>query len=172
MSRSILLGLWACLMTLAAAYGAMVVAAPPKKVKTKASYFGGVDYVKAPMVGVPIIRGKKLSGYVVAQFVFTIEQKKLDALAVAPGPFLVDAAFRRLYADATADMNNMKKQDIARLLDDLKSDVNARYGKPVIMEVLVERMNFLPIDAVRAGTYATEALVQKQSAVEPSKSDR
>lgn len=163
MSRNILLGLWACLMTLAAAYGAMVLAAPPKKIETKASYFGGVDYVKAPMVGVPIIRGKKLNGYVVAQFVFTIEQKRLDALAVAPGPFLVDAAFRRIYVDATADVNNMKKQDIAQLLKDLKSDVNARYGKPVIKEVLVERMNFLPIDAVRAGTYATEALVQKQT---------
>ena len=102
--KPILLGLWGCLITLAASYGTMILAAPVKKTEGTASSFGGVDYVKAPMVGVPIIRSKKLTGYVVAQFVFTIESKTLESLSVTPEPFLVDAAFRRIYAEATIDV--------------------------------------------------------------------
>ena len=156
--KPILLGLWGCLITLAASYGTMILAAPAKKVETKASYFGGVDYVKAPMVGVPIIRRNKLKGYVVAQFVFTIEGKTLESLSVTPGPFLVDAAFQRLYAEATLNVQEMKKPDIKKMLAGLRTDVNERYGKPVIKEVLIERMNFLPIDSVRSGSYETEAI--------------
>lgn len=148
----------------------MILAAPVKKVEGKASYFGGVDYVKAPMVGVPIIRSKKLTGYVVAQFVFTIESKTLESLSVTPEPFLVDAAFRRLYSEAIIDVQDMKKPDMKKMLAGLRSDVNGRYGKPVIKEVLVERMNFLPIDAVRSGTYATETLVKAKTPVKPAKS--
>ena len=156
--KPILLGLWGCLITLVASYGTMILAAPAKKVETKASYFGGVDYVKAPIVGVPIIRGEELKGYVVAQFVFTIEGKTLESLSVSPGPFLVDAAFQRIYAEATLDVQEMKKPDIKNMLAGLRTDVNKRYGKPVIKEVLIERMNFLPIDSVRSGSYASEAI--------------
>ncbi|MFY0610934.1 MAG: hypothetical protein JXQ99_05365 [Hyphomicrobiaceae bacterium] len=90
MSKAILLGLWGCIITLAASYGAMMMAAPAENNKSKkASYFGGVDYVKAPMIAVPIIKEKKLTGYVVAEFVFTIEQKVFNSLSVTPDPSLL-----------------------------------------------------------------------------------
>ncbi len=161
MSKAILLGLWGCIITLAASYGAMMMAAPAKQHKAKkASYFGGLDYVKAPMIGVPIIKDKKLTGYVVAEFVFTIEQKILNSLSVTPEPFLVDAAFRRIYSGATVDIDNMNKLNLDKLLAGLRSDVNKRYGKPIIKEVLVERMNFLPTDSVRKGSYEAKTLAK------------
>ena len=40
----------------------MHLAAPVKKAESKPSYFGGIDYVKAPMVVAPIIKKKKLAG--------------------------------------------------------------------------------------------------------------
>jgi len=169
-SKAILLGLWGCIITLAASYGTMMMAAPAKQHKAdKASYFGGVDYVKAPMIGVPIIKDKKLTGYVVAEFVFTIEQKILNSLSVTPEPFLVDAAFRRIYSGATIDIGNMNKLDLDKLLIGLRTDVNKRYGKPIIKEVLVERMNFLPVDSVRTGSYAAETLAKTKIPGKPPK---
>ena len=94
----------------------------------------------------------------VAQFVFTIEGKTLESLSVTPGPFLVDAAFQRLYSEAILNVQDMKKPDIENMLSGLRQDVNKRYGKSVIKEVLIERMNFLPIDSVRSGSYATETI--------------
>ena len=171
MSKPIILGLWGCIITLAASYGTMMMAAPVKQHKEeKASYFGGVDYVKAPMVAVPIIKDKKLSGYIVADFVFTIEQKTLHSLSVTPEPFLVDAAFRRLYSGTSVDIGNMKKPNLDKLLSGLRDDVNKRYGKPVIKEVLVERMNFLPLDSVRTGSYETETLAKMTIPSKPAKS--
>ena len=170
MSKAILLGLWGCIITLAASYGTMMMAAPAKQNKMdKASYFGGVDYVKAPMVGVPIIKERQLTGYVVAEFVFTIEQKILNSLSVTPEPFLVDAAFRRLYSGATVDVRNMSKLNLDKLLAGLRSDVNKRYGKPIIKEVLVVRMNFLPVDSVRTGSYEAETLAKTNIPTKPGK---
>lgn len=144
----------------------MLLAAPKAKVEGKATYFGGVDYVKAPLVGVPIIKNKQLTGYVVAKFVYTIEQKKAKSLSVPPDPFLVNAAFQRIYTEATADVDDIKKPKIKMLLENLRADVNERYGKPIVKEVLIERLNFLPIESVRAGTYETQAL--RKNVVKPA----
>ena len=168
--KGILLGLWGCLITLAASYGTMILAAPSKKTEAKATYFGGVDYVKAPMLGVPIISKGRLHGYVVAQFVFTIKGKTLKSLSVTPEPFLVDAAFQRIYAEAPADTKKMTKPDLKKLLEGLRDDVNKRYGEPVIKEVLIERMNFLPVDSVRSGTYTAENMVKAKPMLKPDKS--
>jgi hypothetical protein len=121
------------------------------------------------MVVAPIIKKKKLSGYVLAELVFTIEQKTLNSLSVRPEPFLVDAAFRRLYSSNAIDTGHIRKPDLDKLLVDLKSDVNKRYGKPIIQEILIERMSFLPENAVRSGSYETSTLARSNVPALPSK---
>lgn len=151
MIKAVLLGLWVCAVALGASYGMMVLTKPETKVEQKASYFGGLDYVKTELTGIPVIRSGSVQGYVLAQFVFTAEQKTLQSLSVKPELFLVDAAFRKLYADEDVDYRKLKKQNIDELTNSLKTEVNRRYGKPVVRDILVERLDYMPIDAVRNG---------------------
>ncbi|MFY0610933.1 MAG: hypothetical protein JXQ99_05360 [Hyphomicrobiaceae bacterium] len=64
----------------------------------------------------------------------------------------------------------MTKMNLDKLLVHLRGDVNERYGKPLIKEVLVERMNFLSADAVRKGSFEAKTLAKTKIPNIPAKS--
>lgn len=151
MIKSVLAGLWVVAVTLGSLYFMNGMLAKPEKVEEKPSYFGGIDYVKMELVGIPVIRDASMQGYVLAQLVYTADRAVLDKLTVKPDVFIKDAAIKRIYADETTDFRKMKKYQIKQLLADLKNDANGRYGKPVLNEILIERLDYMKADEVRAG---------------------
>lgn len=151
MMKFVFSGLWVVVVTLGSLYVMTDLLAKPEKAKQESSYFGGIDYVKMELVGIPVIRDGDMQGYVLAQLVYTADGKVLEKLSVKPEVFIKDAAIKRIYADDTTDFRKMKKYQVKQLLTDLKNDANARYGKPILKEILVERLDYMKADEVRAG---------------------
>jgi hypothetical protein len=151
MIKLFLLGLWVCAVTLGATYAMMQVSRSATEASTAPAYFGGLDYVKTQLTGVPIIRSGKVQGYVMAQFVYTAEQKTLVKMSIRPELLLTDAAFKRIYADDALDYRQLGKQDLQKLVAELKDDVNRYYGKPIVKDILLETLDYLPIEVVRGG---------------------
>ena len=58
---------------------------------------------------------------------------------------------KKIYADDTTDFRRMKKYQLDALLAALKKDTNGRYGKPILKEILIERLDYMKADEVRAG---------------------
>lgn len=52
----------------------------------------GMDYEETRAISVPMIADGKVHGYVVAQFVFTIEGETLQTLSVPPNPLMMPPA--------------------------------------------------------------------------------
>ena len=76
MIKMIMTGVWMCLVTLGAAYGAFQWQANAKPVDPNAKSFNAnKEAVKTRMISVPIIMEGALQGYVMAQFTFTIDTK-------------------------------------------------------------------------------------------------
>lgn len=151
MMKFVFSGLWVVVVTLGSLYVMNDLLAKPEKAKAAPSYFGGIDYVKMELVGIPVIRDGDMQGYVLAQLVYTADGKVLEKLSVKPDVFLKDAAIKRIYADETADFRKLKKYQIKELLAKLKDDANRRYGKPVVKEILIERLDYMKAEEVRAG---------------------
>ena len=145
MIKIILLSVWLCIVSLGATYGVMswkakaqqraaqAIAAPPvlKQMQTK-------------VLNVPVIKGGALQGYVLAQFVFTVETGKLKDLSTKPEVILVDEAFKLIYTGEAIDFGTLRKNDIAVLSKMLLANVNKRLGDTVVHEVLVQEFNYLP----------------------------
>jgi len=143
--KIILLSVWLCIVSLGATYGVMswkakaqqraaqAIAAPPvlKQMQTK-------------VLNVPVIKGGALQGYVLAQFVFTVETGKLKDLSTKPEVILVDEAFKLIYTGEAIDFGTLRKNDIAVLSKMLLANVNKRLGDTVVHEVLVQEFNYLP----------------------------
>ena len=152
MVKILLAGLWACIISLGAAYGAVVWKSDAADA-TSEEFFGGLDYVKTTPISVPMLAGGEVQGYIIAQFVFTVDGKTLRRLSVPPDVFLIDEAYRALYAKGTEiDFDNLDKFDVDALTRGIAAKVNERFKSDLVKDVLVEQFNYLNKDEVRAKT--------------------
>ncbi|MTH98271.1 hypothetical protein [Roseibium sp. RKSG952] len=147
MIRVIALGVWMPLATIMSGLITVNWLNEEKPAET-ANAIGGLDYENVQPVNVPMIKDGVLQGYVVAKLVFTADGDALRSLPVPPHPFLIDEAFRRLYADETLDFSYLGRYDLDSLTVDLRDATNRRLGKKVVHEVLVEEFNYFPKDVV------------------------
>jgi hypothetical protein len=114
-----------------------------------AENFIGVDYVKIPPFAVPIIQDGKMEGYVLTEWVFTIDAKTKAALSVPPEVFIKEDAFRSIYGEVVVDFDNLDRVDLVALAETIRSNVNKRLGIEAITSALVQKFDFMPKDDVR-----------------------
>ncbi|NNF80089.1 MAG: hypothetical protein HKN05_18870 [Rhizobiales bacterium] len=151
MVKTILIAIWVCAVMASSVYATVLFRAAPAEDAAADEFFGGLDYVKSDIISVPIISDGKIGGYVVAQFVFTIDGTILRKLSVPPNVFIIDEAFRALFAGETVDFKDMKKYDLEGLKKKIVVNVNKRFKSDLVRDVLIERLNFIPLDKVRYG---------------------
>ena len=84
-----------------------------------------------------------MQGYVVAQFVYTIDSKVLKSLAAAPDAFILDESFRMIYAEEKLDFRKLDKIDLGRMTHDLVARVNARIKGDIVKDILVQDFNYV-----------------------------
>ncbi len=149
MIKLLVVGLWVCVVTLASGYSAVMWQTGRAPEQEAEKFFGGLDYIKTKMISVPVITDGAVQGYVIAQFVFTVEANLLKKLSVKPDVFLVDEAIRTIYAGQGFDFRQMKKHDLPALAKLIADNVNARFGARFVEEVLVQDLNYLPKEQVR-----------------------
>jgi hypothetical protein len=152
MIRLLTIGFWVCLVTLASAYAGVYWRTSARAPQPEAAkHSGGVETVRTKMLSVPIIADGAIQGYVMAQFVLTVDSKVTKSLSVKPDVFFRDEAYRAIFAGTNVDFRNFKKQDLAGLAKQIAQGVNDRVGVRVIEDVLVQELNYVPKSAIRGG---------------------
>jgi hypothetical protein len=151
--KLILVGVWVCVVTLASSYAAISWKSNAAKEASAHGdkLVGALEHVKTKMISVPIIAEGAIQGYVVAQFSFTIDSHVLKRLSIKPDVFLIDEAFKTIYAGETIDFRKLKKQDLSGLLKTLGDNVNKRFGEPIVESVLIQELNYVPKAEARQG---------------------
>lgn len=152
MIKLIIVGVWAVVVALGSSYAAISMSGGSEEAvaEDQSDYYAGLDYRSTDAITVPMISDKKLQGYIIARFVYTIDGKVAEKLAVPPEPFVLDEAFRRLYASENFDFDNPQRYDLTALTTVIKTSVNERYGKELVHEVLIEQFDYIPKGTTRA----------------------
>jgi len=152
MIKPLLIGLWISGVTLGACYGAIVwQSSQSKSEEKKEKFFGKVEQVKTKALSVPIISDGAIQGYVVAQFAFTVESDVLKKLSVQPETLLLDEAFKILFNGDVLQFKTMKKGDLEKSAKQIADNVNRRFGKEFVHDVLIQELNFVPKEQARGG---------------------
>jgi hypothetical protein len=151
MIKLILCGIWACVVTLLSCYAAVSWNGRAPEPETQ-KVLGGVETVRTRMISVPVVADGAIQGYVMAQFVFTVDAKTMKHLAVKPDLFLLDEAFKTIYSGDSVDFRQFKKQDLPALSKRIGESVNKRLGANLINDVLIQELNYIAKDHVRGGT--------------------
>lgn len=157
MIRLIATGIWICLVTVLSTYAATLWRSAPAAEGGGEILFGGLQSLQTNMISVPIISDGSLQGYAVAKFTYTMKSDVFKRMSVKPDVFLLDSAFRAIYASDAAALRGAKKQDLQALTASIKSRVNERFGKDLVEDVLIESFNFVPKSEVRNGAALMKA---------------
>ena len=143
--KIILIGLWLTAVALGSTFGAAYLAASASSephVETAA-----LQHEKTRAVNVPIIIDGTVQGFVGMQFGYTIDAAVRKSIAVPPEAYLLDAAFERVYSDKTIDFRHLERMDLAAFTKGLVDATNAHLGAPVIKDVLIEALSYIPKSA-------------------------
>lgn len=141
--RGLILGVWACAVSLGATYGAAYWRALPPGGET-AGHAEGAKARAIKPITIPVIVDGSLKGYVSAEFSFIGAQNDPHGSAMDPESFMMDEAFRLIYADSRTDFVHAAKKDLAALTRQITSNVNQRMGGDVIKETFVKSFTFIP----------------------------
>ena len=85
----------------------------------------------------------------VAQFVFTVDAIALKKIPFNPEVYVLDEAFKTIYAGEQVNFQNMKKQDLPELAKKLGENVNKRLGMEIVQDVLIDQLSYIPKKDVR-----------------------
>lgn len=153
MIKLFLVGIWVCAVTLGAGYAAVWWQTPHTAAHGAGheKAFAAVEAIKARMISVPMIADGVIHGYVMAQFTFMADVKASKALSVKPEPVFIDEAFKTIYTTDSIDFRNMRKQDLPGLAKRIIENSNRRLGVPILEDVLIVELNYVPKDRTRTG---------------------
>lgn len=142
--------LWISIATTAALLVSFQFSQAPEAAEEEAAVtpLKGLDYVKTGVISVPLFDKGRVYGYFLARLVFTAEGKKLAQLRLPAEALLADQVYSHLYAHPDIDFSRRENLDIEAFRTGIRDGVNARLGEPLLHEVLVEQVDFLPKDEV------------------------
>jgi hypothetical protein len=147
MIRLLLTGLWVCILTAGASYAVAYWKETGSLLPQKEEYIGGLQYQKTRVLSVPMIENGSVQGYIITQLVYTVDTRTMQQLQVPPDPFVVDEAFRKIYADERLDFRNLARYDLSILTSGIKQRVNERMQADIIQDVLLEDFNYVSREA-------------------------
>ena len=140
-----LVGLWVTLVALGTAYG-VAVYMPSSTGQTTAAAAVVLQSQKTRVLNVPIVTEGQVRGFMAVQFVFTTDANLAKTLQVSPEIYLLDEAFRTIYADSTIYLNHDEKFDLKKLTSHLVESTNAHLGAPMIKDVLIDSFEYIDKD--------------------------
>jgi len=147
MMKIIISCLWICAVTLASTYAAVLFKSRQAEASANAEP-EKVIYEKTKPINVPMIANGKVQGYIVAEFSFTADLEDGRPSKLPIEAFILDEAFKHLYADAKLDFRHLERYDLAALTKDMILKINGRLSKPLLKDVLVEDFNYVSREEV------------------------
>lgn len=150
MIKPLLLAAWVSVVSLGSAYGVMLLQASEAEEKKEDGLLGEVEYVMPKEISVPVIVDGQVTGYVLAQFVFTVDSELLKKLSLPPNYLLNDEAFKVIYDGKVMDFMRIKKQNLPALAAKIIGNLNKRMNSEFVKDVLIEQLKYLPKSAIRS----------------------
>lgn len=148
MFKLLLVGIWACLVSLGAVFGIV------HWQKSQSDPEGSkpvivIEEMRTKPVNVPVVEDGKLQGYMVVSLAFTVDATALGKMTVDPQTYLVDETFQTLYAGQKLSFHDLRKHNLPEVAKAIGEGVNGRIGVDLVQEVLFDQISYVPMSDMR-----------------------
>lgn len=142
MVKFLILGVWACVVSLGAAFGVMTwqKGRTSQVAKPEAPKY---STLRTRTISVPMLLDGRVKGYVIARFEVTANAGKLGQAATSAESIVSDEAFKLIYSRSPRDLQTAQKHDLQALTATILEGVNKRLGEDVAKDVVIESWSYL-----------------------------
>lgn len=148
MLKLVAIGVWVILVTAGATYGSVYFSSRQIE-EASADPDQGFEQLSSEMTSVPVMRNGDITGYLIIQFSFSADRRILEEKKIDPMPFMMDAAFRAIFANTDVDFRRLRDDDIDMLTELIAKKANERMGFELVRQVLLQQLNFVKKEDIR-----------------------
>jgi len=156
MLKLVAIGVWVILVTAGATYGSVYLSQTSAEPDPAGEPDLGVEELKSEMTSVPVMRNGDIVGYLILQLSFAADRRLLGEHKLDPLPFMIDAAFRVIFASTEMDFRRLRSKDLEELTTAIAKEANARIGSEMVRHVLLQQLNFVRKEDIRTNWISNE----------------
>lgn len=149
MIKFIAAAIWICIATVGAVFYSFQAAGARGADEPPQPMLGGLDYVKTDIISVPLVRNSAVEGYLLTKLVYTVEPAEMKKLSIPAEALITDQVYSYLYMNPQIDFTKSSTLDIDAFRKNIRDSINARVGKELVHEVLIDQVDFLSKDDIR-----------------------
>jgi hypothetical protein len=149
MIKLVLTGVWVCAITLASVYFSVHMATAPAPAPDDSKQ-GQLELVKGETITVPIIGNGAVTGYFLGKVSFMMNKDVVKNVALPLTEVTTDELFTLLIGNKMVDIGNLKSFDPQAFRDMIKKGMNEHLGGEYVAEVMLEQLDYLSKDDVKA----------------------
>ncbi|MGH6761720.1 MAG: hypothetical protein ACRECW_09080 [Phyllobacterium sp.] len=148
MIRTVLIGLWICIVALGSLFFAVQRNIANASADGQAQQATNLDHGKTGLFSVPIIVNGEVSGYVVSSLVYTLDSGAAGRIKAPASYFINDEIFRQFYG-SYSDTKQVENVSFERVKKAVIDGVNARFPEPLVEDILVEQFDYITVRDIR-----------------------
>ncbi|AQX27715.1 MULTISPECIES: hypothetical protein [unclassified Bartonella] len=149
MIRMIAMGLWVCLVALGAlVLGIRMSAVDPNSLEETSPIAVEIGSNNTEIMSVPVLVDGDVQGYVIVQLTYVVDKTVEKEISIPIGVLINDTIFQYFWG-SYSDVRAIEKVKFQMIKKRIIDDVNQRFSKVVLKDLLVKQFNYLSVDKIR-----------------------
>lgn len=150
MVKTVVVGIWVCLVTLAAVYFSVDMATKPKA-DPEAEKKPAIEMVKGESITVPVLKDGEVLGYFIGRVSFLMDKEKLQGVELPMTEYMTDEMFSLLVGSKMVNLSDPTAFKLDEYKKMIREDLNKRLGDEYVKDVLVEQLDYMSKEDIRVG---------------------
>lgn len=143
-------GVWICLVALVSVYFSIQIATKTESSEPPSPMFGGLVTIHGEITSLPVISRGVVEGYFLTRLSYTVDPSKTKLMTVEPTALITDVLYTELVGNEVINIANLKQFDLIAFKEDIKLALNTRLGEEVFHDIIIEQIDFLSKNDIRA----------------------
>lgn len=151
MLKLIFTGVWVAIVTLGSVYASIQMSKPADPADEAAKQKAIEELVRGEVVTLPVISGDHVDGYFVTRTSYIVDKTKMAAVTLPIPALLTDELYTALVGDRLIRVKENRGFDLKAFRERVKKAVNTRLGNDIVLDVIIEQVDYLSKDDIRIG---------------------
>ncbi|MEQ1709825.1 MAG: hypothetical protein ABL908_00320 [Hyphomicrobium sp.] len=149
MIKLVAVGVWAIVVTVGAAFGAIELGLVQSMLQGKVKLTAQTGTLNTPTLSVPIMQGGTVVGYILAKFAVTITLEPGASSSGRLEDLVADEAFKVIFQQSAEEISDARKPALTALTKAIQDGINAREKKDRVQDVLIKEWSYLKKEDAR-----------------------
>jgi hypothetical protein len=165
MLKLVISGIWVVIVALIAVYFSVQMAMAPKVDEAAAARKAAEETIRGELTSLPVIDGGAVKGYFLTRLSYVVDKVKMAAIHVPIDVMITDELYTRVVGDRMIDLEDRSSFDVEAFRNLIKEAVNKRLGEEVVFDVLIEQIDYLSKEDLRASMAQKKGTIQSGESI-------